>query len=144
MFSKTTEYALRATIFIARSANETRKIGLEEIARSIGSPKSFTAKILQVLCRNNAIVTSIKGPGGGFYITKTARNLPVMRVLEAMGEDGVLHKCVLGLPECSDVNPCPLHGRYKHIKPQLIALFSQKTIGSLADSGDWLLLQAEM
>jgi Rrf2 family transcriptional regulator, iron-sulfur cluster assembly transcription factor len=47
MFSKATEYALRATIYIAQKSSTEHKIGLEEIAKAIDSPASFTAKILQ-------------------------------------------------------------------------------------------------
>ena len=69
MFSKATEYALRATIYIAQKSSEENKIGIDEIAKVIGSPKSFTAKILQQLSKNQ-IIDSIKGPNGGFSIEK--------------------------------------------------------------------------
>jgi DNA-binding IscR family transcriptional regulator len=74
----------------------------------------------------------VKGPNGGFYITDEQRQLPVREVLNALGEDAVLQKCVLGLKECSEINPCPMHARYKTIKLQLIQLFENKTINSLA------------
>lgn len=141
MFTKTTEYALRATILIARESSETNKVGIDFIAASIGSPRSFTAKILQKLSKDNAVVTSVKGPNGGFYIDEKARASPIAKVLEAMGELDVIYKCVLGLPQCSDDNPCPMHEKYRTIKPRLIALFNEKTIGDLADSGDWLKLK---
>ena len=133
MFSKATEYALRATIYIAQKSSEENKIGIEEIAKSIDSPQSFTAKILQILTKDNKIVSSTRGPNGGFYITKQARKLPVMAIMEAMGENDFFKNCVLGLKLCSEVNPCPMHYEYKPIKQQLIALFENKTIQILAD-----------
>jgi len=36
MFSKSTEYALRATIFIAQKSSEEKKLGLDEISKAIG------------------------------------------------------------------------------------------------------------
>jgi Rrf2 family protein len=133
MFSKTTEYALRAVIYIAQKGSEEKKLGLAEIAKAIDSPQSFTAKILQQLTAGNKIVSSSRGPNGGFYITDKAKKLPVRSVLSIMGEDEVLEKCVLGLKRCSEVNPCPMHSQYKLIKPQLIKLFETKTIQNLAD-----------
>jgi len=132
MFSKATEYALRATIYIAQKSTEEKKLGLEEISRAIDSPQSFTAKILQSLTRNH-IVGSARGPHGGFFISEKGKKLPVRSVLKAMGEDDVLEKCVLGLKLCSEIQPCPMHSRYKSIKQQLIKLFVTKTIQQLAD-----------
>jgi Rrf2 family protein len=132
MFSKTTEYALRATIYIAQKSTEEKKLGIEEISKGIDSPPSFTAKILQSLTKDNKIVRSVRGPNGGFYISENAKKLPVRSILEAMGEDVVLEKCVLGLKKCSETNPCPMHSQYKFIKHQLIKLFETKTILQLA------------
>ena len=69
MFSKTTEYALRATIYIAQKSSEENKLGIDVIAKAIDSPKSFTAKILQSLTKGNKVISSARGPNGGFYIT---------------------------------------------------------------------------
>lgn len=131
MFSKTTEYALRATIYIAQKSTEEKKIGIEEISKAIDSPQSFTAKILQSLTREN-IVSAVRGPNGGFYISEKAKKLPARSILQAMGEAEVLEKCVLGLKKCSEVQPCPMHSQYKSIRQQLIQLFVTKTIQQLA------------
>lgn len=133
MFSKATEYALRATIYIAKNSWDEKKISIDEIAKAIDSPKSFTAKILQSLTRDGILVSSARGPNGGFFLTKDAKKLPVRSVLQAMGEDDLLDKCVLGLKLCSEVQPCPMHEQYRTIKQQLIQLFVTKTIQQLAD-----------
>ena len=52
MFSKSCEYAIRATIFIASKCCEERRVGLKEISLAIDSPIAFTAKILQILSKN--------------------------------------------------------------------------------------------
>lgn len=131
MFSKACEYALRATIYIAQKGSEEKKIGIDEIAKAIDSPQHFTAKILQFLSRDN-VISSVKGPNGGFFITATQKQLPVRAVLRALNEDTLLEKCVLGLNECSESKPCPMHAKYKSIKHQLIQLFESKTIADLA------------
>lgn len=133
MFSKSTEYALRATIYIAQKSSEENKLGIGEIAKAIRSPKSFTAKILQRLTADNKIICSTRGPKGGFYMTERAKKLPVCKILEIMEDDAVLNKCVLGLKRCSEANPCPMHAQYKSIKKELKALFESKTIRDLAN-----------
>jgi Rrf2 family iron-sulfur cluster assembly transcriptional regulator len=136
MFSKSTEYALRATIYIAQKSSEVNKIGIEEIALAIDSPKSFTAKILQLLTKDNKVISSTSGPRGGFYMTEAAKKLPVRAILDATGESIILEKCVLGLKLCSEKKPCPLHSRYKHIKQQMVDLFNNESILKLANDAE--------
>jgi len=133
MFSKTAEYALRATIYIAQKSTEENKLGIEEIAKSIDAPQSFTAKILQLLTKDNKVISSVRGPNGGFFMTDKAKKLSIRSVLEAINEDEVFTKCVLGLKNCSEAQPCPMHFQYKPIKGQLTQLFETKTIQNLAD-----------
>lgn len=133
MFSKATEYALRATIYLAQNSSEDKKIGIRSIAIAINSPESFTAKILQLLTKNNKIIRSSPGPNGGFYITEKAKKMPARFILRTMGEEEILEKCVLGLKQCSEEKPCPMHSQYKYIKQQLKELFESKTIQELAD-----------
>jgi Rrf2 family protein len=131
MFSKTTEYALRAVMHIAANSSEEKKLSLDEIAEAIDSPRSFTAKILQLLTGEGGLISSTRGPSGGFFITDKQLQKPVRSILQAMDEDRKLVKCVIGLSECSEARPCPLHAKYKSIKAQLISMFDDKTIGQL-------------
>ncbi len=133
MVSKTAEYALRATIYIAQKGTLENKLGIEEIARAIDSPKSFTAKILQLLTKDNTVISSTRGPNGGFYMTDKAKKLSIRTILETIGEDDIFTKCVMGLKLCSESKPCPLHVQYKPIKEKLIRLFEKRTIESLAE-----------
>jgi Rrf2 family protein len=135
MFSKACEYGLRAAIYIAQKSTEENKMGIQEIAKAIDSPMHFTGKILQSLTRAD-VVSSIKGPNGGFYITPKQKQLPLIAVLKAFDEDLILTKCVLGLNECSETKPCPVHGQYKSIKQQLIKLFETKIINDLSTDLD--------
>ena len=135
MFLKSTEYAIRATLYIAKNGDIDRKLSIQEISKAINSPQAFTAKILQTLSAN-AIVLSTPGPKGGFYMTDKARNLSMNSLLNAIGEGRFFDKCILGLNKCSDVKPCPMHAQYKPLKEKLRKMFDEKTIGSLAQKLD--------
>ena len=88
---------------------------------------------MQSLTRGNKVISSVRGPNGGFYITDKARKLPARAILQAMGESELLDKGVLVLNKCSETKPCPMHHQYKHIKQQIINLFETKSIQQLAD-----------
>lgn len=131
MFSKSTEYALRAVIFIAKNSSKELKLNIDSISEAIDSPKSFTAKILQKLTSTPKLVNSVTGPNGGFYMTEESKKKSLSDVLNILEEELVLEKCILGLKECSEENPCPLHNQYKFIKPQLLEMFKNKSLGQL-------------
>ncbi len=132
MFSKSTEYALRAIIYLAQKSSPDQKIGIMEVADAIGSPKSFTAKILQKLTKDNKLISSVTGPSGGFYLTEQAKKKSLLHVLNLLEDEGVITGCILGLKECSEINPCPMHSQYKKIKPLLLDMLDHKTIQQLA------------
>ena len=116
MFSKSCEYAIRATIFIATQSQSNANIGIKEIAKEIDSPIAFTAKILQVLVKNN-ILKSTKGVGGGFMILKNdLKNLKLSDIVIAIDGNSVFLKCGLGLSNCSEDHPCPVHEKFKFVK----------------------------
>ncbi len=130
MLSKTCEYAVRATLIIAAETEQGNRISLREIARKIDSPESFTAKILQKLARNN-IVDSLKGNGGGFFVSKEKLiQVTLSDIILAIDGEALFKRCSLGLNDCSEIKPCPFHNQYKPIREQLkLALDST----SLAD-----------
>jgi Rrf2 family iron-sulfur cluster assembly transcriptional regulator len=132
MFSKSTEYALRAIIYLAQKSSVDHKIGITELSEAIDSPKSFTAKILQNLTRDNKLISSVTGPSGGFYLTDQAKKKSLLNVLNLLEDEGIITGCILGLKECSEKNPCPMHSEYKKIKPQLLSMLDDKTILQLA------------
>jgi len=119
MFSKSCEYGIRAAIFIAEESSKGRKTGIKEIAAQIDSPEAFTAKILQTLVKHQ-IITSTKGPSGGFYIpAESLSEIKLVEIVSAIDGDAVFKNCALGLDTCSEDSPCPLHNEFKRIRDEL-------------------------
>jgi Rrf2 family protein len=142
MFSKTCEYGIRATIFIASESYQDKRVGLKDIAKKIDSPEAFTAKILQILSRNN-IIHSIKGVGGGFEIPKETMNqIKLEQIVTAIDGDRVFTGCGLGLLHCSEEHPCPVHDKFKSIRNELAFMLENTNLEELAmgiKSGDTFL-----
>lgn len=65
MFSKSCEYGIRATAFVAVESKKNHRVSLRMIAKAIDSPVAFTAKILQQLA-SHGIISSVQGAMGGF------------------------------------------------------------------------------
>lgn len=132
MISKSCQYAIRAAIYIASRADEPIKMSIKEISAAIETPEAFTAKLLQTLNKHR-IITSLKGPYGGFYSERWQLALPVIHVVNAIDGLAVFSTCGLGLHACSGKHPCPMHFEYAKSRDKLRDTFQQTTIGSLAD-----------
>lgn len=132
MFSKKCEYAIKASIFIAKESLKQKRTNLKAIASTIGSPVVFTAKILQDMVRAEIIV-SIRGATGGFEMTnQQVQKLTLADIVRAIDGEGVFYHCVLGLEHCSDTNPCPVHRTYKSIRSTTNKMLEETLIQTLA------------
>ena len=80
MLSNTSKYAIRAVIYLAVHASNGQKIGIKKISESLEIPSPFLGKILQVLVRRK-ILSSTKGPNGGFGIGKNPDNITLYDII---------------------------------------------------------------
>ncbi|WP_431135194.1 RrF2 family transcriptional regulator [Psychroserpens mesophilus] len=116
MFSKACEYGIRASIFIAKNSREGRRVSPKEISKEIDSPQAFTAKILQDLVRHK-IIKSVQGAYGGFEIDKEViATIKLSQIVEAIDGNDIYLGCGLGLRECNEDHPCPMHDKFKSIR----------------------------
>jgi Rrf2 family protein len=131
MFSKTCEYAIRASIFIATQSYENKRTTINEISKNIDSPKSFTAKILQILAKKE-IVHSVKGIGGGFEIPKEdIKKINLAQIVDAIDGENIYKGCGLGTNHCSDEHPCPLNKRFKSVRDDLTKMLKNTYLEEL-------------
>jgi Rrf2 family transcriptional regulator, iron-sulfur cluster assembly transcription factor len=132
MFSKACEYAIRATIYITVQSGQDRRVSLKDIAKEIDSPEAFTAKILQQLSRYG-IIDSVKGPTGGFTVDKKKMTkLKLSEIVSAIDGDNIYRGCGLGLKECSEKHPCPLHDKFKQIREDLRNMLEKTNLQELS------------
>ncbi|WP_292009510.1 Rrf2 family transcriptional regulator [Chryseobacterium sp.] len=135
MFSKTCEYAIRALIYIAQMSKDGNKIGIKEIAKGIDSPEYFIAKILQDLGRKG-FVQSMKGPSGGFYMEKENLERSIADIVREVDGDKLFSGCGLGLKECSEEHPCPIHNEFKHIRKAVNDMLENSRINMFVEDLD--------
>ena len=133
MFKKETEYALRGLVYIQVQNLKERKPGVAEIAHEIEAPYFFTAKIFQRLAKQG-FVRSVKGKGGGFFLDKEKKDLPLKEIIIAIEGDELFVGCGFGLKNCDGNNPCPLHHQYGLIRNEINKLVASETIQSLAQN----------
>ncbi|HAF28075.1 MAG TPA: Rrf2 family transcriptional regulator [Bacteroidales bacterium] len=131
MLTKSTEYAIRALVYVQLQNWDKKRPGVNEIAKEIETPPAFTAKILQLLTKHKLIESS-KGRGGGFYFGNENQDLTLYKVIVIMEGDSCFTKCGFGLKNCSNNNPCPLHEKYVHVREGFLEIAETETIQTIS------------
>ena len=130
IFSPSFEYALQALIYLAGKGNGS-PVQVKDIAQAEDIPKYFLAKILNYLDHEN-LVKSVKGPGGGFKLSRPAGKIKVSDVIEVYeGLDHLDKVCILGLDKCQEPNSCALHKEWKQFRRLLKKRVQKLTIADM-------------
>lgn len=147
MFSKSCEYGIKAITYIATQSLESSRVKIGDVANNIGSPEAFTAKILGALSKKN-ILESQTGPNGGFFMSETQmKQVKMSDLVSAIDGDSIYNGCALGLSECNDKEPCPMHDKFSKIREQLKTMLTTTTVYDLAlglRAGHTVLLRQEV
>jgi len=131
MLSNTCKYGIRAVVYLSVYSTSSKKIGIKEISEKLELPSPFLGKILQSLARNK-ILTSTKGPNGGFGMGRAAADISLMDIVEIVDGPDIFETCLVRTSACSDEEPCGIHDNITHVRQELKQFFIDQTIDDLA------------
>ncbi len=126
MISRTTEYALRAVVFLAR--NEAEPSTAQRVAAGTGVPATYMSKILLDLGRAG-LVRARRGVGGGFGLAVEPHRLAMLDVVKVFEPAERLERGEREVPDHGCL--CPLHRRIDEATGWLEACFGRTTIADL-------------
>lgn len=130
LISKTSEYALRATVYLA-ARQEERPASAQEIADAIRSPMGYLQKILRMLAKAG-ILKAQRGVGGGFSIARNLEDITILDVLRASETQiARIDRCPLGVEGHAGL--CPLHRLLDREIARIEKTFASTSIGGLLD-----------
>lgn len=95
-------YAVMAIIEIS-SQKTNKPLSLNEIARSQNISLSYLEQIFTHLKKND-IVKSVKGPGGGYILSKEKSQITVSDIIKAIDEPIKMTRCTLDISGCIATN----------------------------------------
>jgi Rrf2 family protein len=127
MFSQTTEYALRAAVWLASHPDEPQTT--QQIAATTRVPAGYLSKVLQALGRAR-LVSSQRGLHGGFTLTRPADQISVLQVVNAVDPIHRIQTCPLGLQSHGSAL-CALHRRLDDAIAHIEDAFSGSTLADL-------------
>jgi Rrf2 family protein len=105
MISSTADHAIRALLVLARTGGFVRA---EAIASATGAPRNYMAKTLNALAKSG-IVSSTRGPAGGFALAVAPETLTLDRIVELFDVPRQQTRCLLGNTPCDPRRPCAAH-----------------------------------
>lgn len=129
IFSSPVQYAIRAMTCLGEQ--EVGKLSsIREMSRAADVPMPYLAKIVNRLSRRR-LVRAKRGPSGGVMLGRPASRITVGEIVEAMGGRLTNKHCILGLSECSDQTPCPVHESWKSVRQILNQSLHDQTVSDL-------------
>jgi len=134
MLTRTGLHAVRAMVALARLPEGTYA-GAGKVASEIGAPQNYLGKILQTLAAEG-LVTSQKGLGGGFRLARDPKEISLFDIVDPLEHLSRWTGCILGRPECSEVEPCAIHNRWKKVRQAYLDMLTQTTIADLVAKGE--------
>ena len=103
------------------------------LAADTGLPSHFLAKLLQDLARIG-LLKSTKGPHGGFRLNMPAKEISMLRVVEAIDGPGRFDRCLGGSEECNDKVACGMHDSWMVLRSRIMGYLGGTSIADLAEA----------
>ncbi|MGK0673726.1 MAG: Fe-S cluster assembly transcription factor [Halothiobacillaceae bacterium] len=111
-------------------------ITLADIAERQGISLSYLEQLFAQL-RRRGLVTSTRGPGGGYNLGRPASQINVAEVILAVDESIDVRRCE-GKGDCQDHTKCLTHDLWTDLTSQIHAFLSGITLESLMQRRDVL------
>ncbi|MBM61449.1 MAG: transcriptional regulator [Acidobacteria bacterium] len=126
--SKKAEYALMA---VKDLASRSAAASAREIAERYGIPVDLLAKVLQRLVREE-ILASHYGTHGGYVLARSASQISVANVIEAIDGPVMVTGCTKADHDCDQYDTCNIRDPLWRIKDQIVQALTAYSLKALA------------
>lgn len=123
-------YAVTAMLDLALHA-KTGPVSLADISERQGISISYLEQLFAKL-RKNELVSSVRGPGGGYRLSREAKELYVAQIIDAVDEKVDVTRCS-GQGDCQDGETCLTHDLWQDLSHQLHDFLSGISLQNLVD-----------
>jgi Rrf2 family iron-sulfur cluster assembly transcriptional regulator len=110
---------------------ERGPISLADISRRQGISLSYLEQLFAKL-RRSKLVTSVRGPGGGYRLSRTGTAIFVAEIIDAVNESVDATDCS-GAADCQDGETCLTHYLWCDLSDQIHRFLSQISLAQLVE-----------
>ena len=123
-------YAVTAMLDLALHAQEN-PVPLADISQRQGISLSYLEQLFAKL-RRQSLVDSARGPGGGYRLSRGAKDIAIAEVINAINEQVDIRRCG-GLGNCQDNEPCLTHELWTDLSAQIYDFLNGISLGDLVE-----------
>lgn len=123
-------FAVTAMVDLAMRGNKG-PVTLASISERQGISLSYLEQLFGKL-RRKELVESVRGPGGGYYLARTADKLTVAEIILAVDEPLDATSCG-GLGDCHDNKPCITHDLWMGLNEKIFDYLESVNLQQLVD-----------
>ena len=136
MLSKKTKYALHALTYLGKH-RENKTVLIHDIAEEHGISHKFLENILLEL-RKAGYLGSKKGKGGGYYLIKEPKDIPLSRVIRLLDGPIALLPCVSlnyyePCSECKNEAQCGINKVMTQVRDETLKILENKSLQDILD-----------
>lgn len=136
MLSKKTKYAFHALTYLGKYQGEGSVL-IQDIAAEHGISHKFLENILLEL-KKAGFLGSKKGKGGGYYLIKEPKDIPLSRIIRLLDGPIALLPCVSlnyyePCEECKDQVKCGLNKVMIQVRDETLNVLENKTLADILD-----------
>jgi len=106
-------------------------IALADIAQRQGISLSYLEQLFSRL-RRQSLVSSVRGPGGGYNLARRASEIHVAEVISAVDENVDTTRCA-GAHNCQDAGPCLTHDLWQDLSARIYEYLDRISLQDLVD-----------
>jgi len=123
-------YAVTAMLDLAIRAKD-KPVNLADISHRQGISLSYLEQLFAKL-RKGDLVASVRGPGGGYQLSRDANQIYVAQIIDAVNESVDATSC-LGEGDCHDGEQCLTHVLWDDLSNQIHSFLQGISLGSLVE-----------
>lgn len=124
-------YAVTAMLDLAINYNDG-PITLSDISKRQGISLSYLEQLFSKL-RKNGLVDSARGPGGGYRLSRDAKEIAIADVITAVDEKIDVTRCD-GKGNCQDGQPCLTHELWQDLSCRIYDFLNGISLGQLVEN----------
>jgi Rrf2 family iron-sulfur cluster assembly transcriptional regulator len=128
-------YALRASLALAKLGQDGAPVSINTLSEEENISSVFLEQIFFKL-RKAGIVSSVRGPGGGFCFARPLDKLTAKEILDAAGEDLSVTPCDKHNEDCDRVSGCLSHKIWVEVTNLVNGYLAGITIASILEKNE--------
>lgn len=134
MLSRKTKYGLKALTYLAKMESQN-PVQIAVISEAENISQKFLESILLSL-RKTGYLGSKKGKGGGYYLLKEAKDIPIAAVFRILEGPIAMVPCVSlnfyeKCDDCPDEDACSVHNLMIQVRDNMLQVFENTSLEDL-------------